>query len=72
MKSAPQRPAKTSPYEGLGADALLAILAEKDADHERQLQERERAIEDRDHLIKKRDRSIRERDTRIKLLEEHD
>ena len=59
MKTAPQRPVEVgsaSPYEGLGADALLAILAEKDADHERQLQDR--------------DRVIRERDTRIKLLEE--
>lgn len=63
MKTAPQRPAKTSPYEGLGADALLAILAEKDAAHERRIQDHERAIQDRD-------RAIRERDTRIKLLEE--
>ena len=59
MKTAPQRPVEVgsaSPYEGLSADAILAILAEKDADHERQLQDR--------------DRVIRERDTRIKLLEE--
>ena len=67
MKTALKSSAQTSPYEGLSADALLAILAEKDAfiaAHENQIQERE------DHLIEKRDRSIRERDTRIKLLEE--
>jgi hypothetical protein len=46
MKTAPQRPAEVgsaSPYEGLSADALLAILAEKDAfiaAHENQIQER--------------------------------
>ena len=66
MKSAPKSSVQASPYEGLGTDALLAMLAEKDAfiaAHENQIQER-------DHLLKKRDRSIRERDTRIKLLEE--
>lgn len=59
MKTAPQRPVKSSPYEELSADALLAILAEKDdliTAHERQIQER--------------DRTIRGRDARIKLLEE--
>ena len=59
MKTAPQSPAKASPYEGLSAEALVAILAEKDAfitAHEKQIQAR--------------DRAIAERDTRIKLLEE--
>jgi len=59
MKTAPQKSAKANPYEGLSADALLAILAEKDAfitAHEQQIQAR--------------DRAICERDTRIKLLEE--
>ena len=56
MKTAPKIPVKPNPYEGLSADAFLAILAEKEAAHEKQIQER--------------DRAIRERDTRIKLLEE--
>jgi len=66
MKTAPQRPTKPSPYEGLSADALLAILAEKDAF----IATRENQIQERDHLLQKRDRAIHERDTRIKLLEE--
>lgn len=80
MKTAPQKPAKASPYEGLSADALLAILAKKDAHiaaHERHLQERDRviqerdrAIQDRERAIQDRDRAISGRDTRIKLLEE--
>jgi len=80
MKTAPQKPAKASPYEGLSADALLAILAEKDvyiAAHERHLRERDLVIQERDHAIldrergiEERERVIRERDTRIKLLEE--
>jgi transposase len=73
MKTAPQRPAKTSPYEGLGADALLAILAEKDtfiAAHDNQIQECGRVIQARERALQERDRAIRERDKRIKLLEE--
>jgi len=73
MKTALQSPANVSPYDGLGADALRAILAEKDAfiaAHENQIQARDRIIEERDHLIQKRDRAISERDKRIKLLEE--
>lgn len=59
MKTAPHSSHQPSPYEGLSASDLLAILAEKDAfitAHQQQVQER--------------DRAIRERDTRIKLLEE--
>lgn len=66
MKSAPQRPDKSSPYEGLSADALLAILAEKDD----RITAHEQQIHARDHAIEERDRTIRGRDARIKLLEE--
>ncbi|MFT7287232.1 MAG: hypothetical protein ACI87W_001345, partial [Halieaceae bacterium] len=56
MKAAPKSPVKSRPYEGLSADTLLTILAEKDVTHEKQIQERDQAIQ--------------ERDTRIKLLED--
>jgi len=64
---------QSKPLGGLSADALLAILAEKDAHiaaHEQRLHDRERSIQDRERVIKDRDRAIGERDTRIKLLEE--
>ena len=64
----------------MSADALLAILAEKDAfltERERQIHERDRVIQvrdqsvrDRERQIHERDRAISERDKRIKLLEE--
>jgi|TARA_R110000823_G_C15928353_1_gene499267 transposase len=59
MKTAPHSPDQPSPYEGLSASDLLAILAEKDA-----------FITAREQQVQERDRAIRERDTRIKLLEE--
>lgn len=73
MKTALKSPVQSSPYEGLSADALLAILAEKDhliTAHASQIQERDEALEARDHAIQERDRVIRGRDARIKLLEE--
>ena len=59
MKKASQSPIKSSPYAGLSADALLAILADKDD-----------LITAHEHEIEARDRTIRGRDARIKLLEE--
>src|SRR5690606_19905811 len=59
MKRAPHSPDQPSPYEGLSASDLLAILAEKDA-----------FITAREQQVQERYRAIRERDTRIKLLEE--
>jgi transposase len=71
MKTAPKSPATSSPYAGLSANALLAVLAEKDALIEasaHEIQERDRVIENQTLELQKRDNTIRQRDERIELL----
>ncbi|MFT6915725.1 MAG: transposase [Motiliproteus sp.] len=77
MKSTPKIAINSSPYSGLSAAELLAILVQKDAQWAQQLESKEdtissldQSLQSKDLTIAAKDSAIQQRDTRILLLEE--
>lgn len=77
MKLTPEIAINSSPYSGLSAAELLAVLVQKDAQWTQQLESKDAVIQAQngtisslDQSLQSKDQAIQHRDTRILLLEE--